>query len=218
MGEITTANALLEVTNVRNSVGNGTTKPHYGVIDEKLCVIKGINNPEKHLVLFNEYFGYSLAKILGLNTPDFGFALISHKTLFDDERKKKYFIPGCLCFFTTYIEKTVLLRGVKQLSGAEESDLLGILLFDLLICNIDRNPGNLLLRKPKNQNLTMYPIDYTHAFELQAIWDQGQLSRYVKEPREEIDLERIHTQRIHQDIKEAKTFRAENIEGCISYF
>ncbi|EAD7000480.1 hypothetical protein AYX61_02150 [Listeria monocytogenes] len=218
MGSITGTASLTVVSNVRNSVGNGITKPHFAMIENTLCVIKGINNPEKHLVLFNEYFGYRLAGELGLSIPEFGFATINQETTFDNEDKRKYFTDGCLCFFTKYIEKTVPLRGVKQLYGASAYDLISLFLYDLLICNNDRNPGNLLLRKPKAQNLIVYPIDYTHAFELQAIWDRGQLKRFVEDPREKIELGKISKQSVYQHIKEVRVYRGEEVEDCFSHF
>ncbi|MBC1400874.1 hypothetical protein HB904_11005 [Listeria booriae] len=218
MGDLSTTSTLLKISNVRNSVGNGITKPHFAIINGNLCVIKGIDNPEKHIALFNEYCGYRLAEELGLSIPKFGFSLVDENTTFDNEEKRQYFKKGCLCFFTEYIEKTVPLRSTRQLQGAANSELIAILLFDLLICNKDRNPGNLLLRQLKLQNLIIYPIDYTHAFQLQVLWEQGQLKHYTEEPKTPIVLEDISDQRIHHSIEESKTFSQEDIEICVKHF
>ncbi|WP_167630557.1 HipA family kinase [Listeria valentina] len=218
MGSTSGVVTLLTISNVRNGVGNGITKPHYAIINNELCIIKGMNNPEKHLVLFNEYVGYRLAAILGLSVPEFGFAKINQETHFDESGKRKYFTNGCLCFFTKYVEKTVPLRAAKQLQSASSYELVSIFLYDLLICNSDRNPGNLLLHKPKTQNLSIYPIDYTHAFELQAVWDGGQLKRFVEKPKEKVDLDKIDNQLLYQYIKEAKIYRIEEIDECVNHF
>lgn len=208
---------LLKVSEVMNMVGNGVTEPHYGIINGVHCVIKSINNPEGHLALFNEFVGYSIAELFQLSLPNFGFAVITNETKFDEEITKQVFTENSLCFYTEQIEKALPLRSSKQISDATEMELLKILYLDYLICNKDRNPGNILVRKTKIRSLQIFPIDYTHAFELQVLWDGLQLKRFVDNPLEEVDSVSVSEQLIHQIIRESKNFNLSIIEECRDY-
>ena len=55
-----------------------------------------------------------------------------------------------------------------------------ILLFDHVIFNTDRNPGNLLVRFYK-KDLSLKLIDHTHVFINQALWDKWCLKRAMEE-------------------------------------
>ena len=55
-----------------------------------------------------------------------------------------------------------------------------ILLFDHIIFNADRNPGNLLVQSYK-QNISLQVIDHSHVLINQAIWEAHCLNRATKE-------------------------------------
>lgn len=61
-----------------------------------------------------------------------------------------------------------------------KEDFIKILLFDHLIFNTDRNPGNLLVQYYK-KNITLQVIDHSHVFINQAIWDANCLHRAMEE-------------------------------------
>ena len=61
-----------------------------------------------------------------------------------------------------------------------KEDFVKILLFDHIIFNTDRNPGNLLVRFCKN-DVSLKVIDHTHVFISQALWDASCLKRAMEE-------------------------------------
>ena len=61
-----------------------------------------------------------------------------------------------------------------------KEDFVKILLFDHIIFNTDRNPGNLLVRFCKD-DISLKVIDHTHVFINQAIWDATCLRRAIDE-------------------------------------
>lgn len=61
-----------------------------------------------------------------------------------------------------------------------KEDFFKLLLFDHVIFNTDRNPGNLLVQYYKN-NITLQVIDHSHVFINQAIWDASCLNRAIAE-------------------------------------
>lgn len=179
------------VQEIRNSVGNGSTDPHHAIIDGIDCVIKGIENPEGHIALVNEYFGYKIAEKCGLRVPKYGFSNINDFTKTKSEYSET-FPQHSICFYTHTIKNVVLLRSIRQLQKSENRYILKILLLDIVICNTDRNLGNLLLRQRKNKPLEIYPIDYTHAFKVEVHWDFGrQLQRFLPPDIELIDNEEM---------------------------
>mgnify|MGYP001072021108 CR=1 FL=1 len=102
------------VQEIRNSVGNGSTDPHHAIIDGIDCVIKGIENPEGHIALVNEYFGYKIAEKCGLRVPKYGFSNINDFTKTKSEYSET-FPQHSICFYTHTIKNVVLLRSIRQL-------------------------------------------------------------------------------------------------------
>ncbi len=83
-------------------------------------------------------------------------------------------------FYSTYINKAVpLVETIVPLIKNKE-DFYKILLFDHIIFNADRNPGNLLVQYKKN-NINLQVIDHSHVFINGAIWDMYCLKRAIEE-------------------------------------
>lgn len=61
-----------------------------------------------------------------------------------------------------------------------KEDFVKILLFDHVIFNTDRNPGNLLVRFCKD-DISLKVIDHTHVFINQTFWDASCLKRAMEE-------------------------------------
>lgn len=201
------------VTEVLSAVGNGITEPYYALIDGVLCVIKFINNPEGATALINEYVGYSIANSAGLRLPEYGFATTTSETSFEEtEMQQEY--TSCICFYTVFIEKTVLFRSAKQIVECESHDLLNILLIDCILCNTDRNPGNLLLKKSKKAPLIIYPIDYTHAFHLGVLWPYDNALAKIESGIIQLNVADYLSQQIPCLFKESRRFTREELTGC----
>ncbi len=146
--------------------------------DDTLVVVKTFNGPEGSLVLFNELFCYKLALLIDLNMPNSGVCVIDDNTeVYNDCVEKQQFGYG---FYSTYLNKTVVLNNniINKIRNLDE--FYKILLFDHIIYNKDRNPGNLLVQYYK-KDVTLRIIDHSHVFVNEAIWDAACLQRAQEE-------------------------------------
>lgn len=149
---------------------NGTTEPIRCILeDETRVVAKYYNNCQGNLILVNEYICYKMALLLGLKMPHSGICI------FDENEQDKENILSSrnygYGFYSTYFDKNTILKpGIIRF--IVNVDLIyKILLFDHVVYNKDRNPGNLLVEfKAKSIYLTV--IDHTHVFKNQTLWDE----------------------------------------------
>ena len=167
------------IKTVQHNIGNGITEPKLAEIDGNILVIvKTYNGPEGTLVLFNEYFCYRLAILLDIPMPISGVCLIDQNTLvYNDCITSKQYGYG---FYSTYLNKSVILMDTIIPLMKNKEIFYQVLLFDHIIFNPDRNPGNLLVQYYKN-NIMLYVIDHSHVFINQAIWDANCLKRAMVE-------------------------------------
>lgn len=160
-------------------MGNGITEPKLAITDDNTpVVVKTYNGPEGLLVLFNEYLCYRLAILIDIPMPKSGICLL-------DEDTTVY--NGCITpnhygygFYSTYLNKSVTLIDTIISRIKNKEIFKQILLFDHIIFNTDRNPGNLLVQYYKN-NINLQVIDHSHVFVNQAIWDANCLMRAMQE-------------------------------------
>lgn len=83
-------------------------------------------------------------------------------------------------FYSTYLEKnTVLKSGIIKLIVNKE-DIYKLIIFDHLVYNKDRNPGNLLVEF-KSKSIYLTVIDHSHVFKNQTIWDKHCFEIGIKE-------------------------------------
>lgn len=171
---------------VQNNIGNGITEPKLASLDDDtLVVVKLFNGPEGSLVLFNEYFCYRLAILLGLDMPVSGICLLDSATIIYNDCVLSDHMG--YAFYSTYIKKAVIPNEaiIGQIKNKE--DFYKLLLFDHIIFNKDRNPGNLLVQYYK-KNIVFKVIDHSHVFVNEAIWDRNCL----KMAREDQDYRSTH--------------------------
>jgi len=164
---------------VQHNIGNGITEPKLAMTDANIpVVVKTYNGPEGSLVLFNEYLCYRLAILLDIPMPGSGICLINEETVIYN---------GCVAkdqygygFYSTYINKSAPLVDTIISMMKNKEVFYKILLFDHIIFNSDRNPGNLLVQYYKS-NITLQVIDHSHVFINQAVWDASCITRAMKE-------------------------------------
>lgn len=170
---------LEHIRTVQHNIGNGITEPKLAMTDDNTpVIIKTLNGPEGSLVLFNEYVCYRMAMLLNIPMPVSGICLIDQDTIiYNDCVHSKQFGYG---FYSTYLNKSVTLVDTIIPLMQNKEDFFKILLFDHVIFNTDRNPGNLLVQYYKN-NITLQVIDHSHVFINQAIWDASCLNRAIAE-------------------------------------
>lgn len=83
-------------------------------------------------------------------------------------------------FYSTYLNKAATLVDTIIPLMKNKDVFYKLLLFDHIIFNTDRNPGNLLVQYYKS-NVTLQVIDHSHVFINQAIWDANCLKRAIGE-------------------------------------
>jgi len=158
----------------------GTTEPKFAILDDGTQVItKLMNGPEGNLVLFNEYLCYRLAILLDIPMPRSGICILDEQTEIQDEGLANETNYG-KAFYSEFMPKVTKLLPTIIGKMKKKEDFVKILLFDHIIFNTDRNPGNLLVRFCKD-DVSLKVIDHTHVFINQTFWDANCLKRAMNE-------------------------------------
>lgn len=165
------------VTNVIEKIDNGITEPLSCTLDNtSSAIVKIPNNPEGNLVLFNELLCYNIACKIGLPMPNSGICTIDDKTRHNGEISETNFGKA---FYSERINKTTRINNSLLYKKASNHDIMPkLIVFDHLIYNADRNPGNLLYSIEKNKR-EIIVIDHTHVFHLNSFWNNGFLSSLI---------------------------------------
>lgn len=203
---------------VLNHIGNGITDPFWCTL---LCgtevAYKSIHNPEKDKILINEWIGYRLAKAVGLKVPDAGFAYINTDTQINGHlsiNKSEYIGIG---FYSVKVDKAVQITCSKQITLLENPrDIHKLILFDALIGNFDRNPGNLLLGMKKGDKL-LHVFDHSHIFEIGALWDEYQFPHLIRTPLDIVSLLSSNNF-LYSFFREAITYSERDFKDCVTEF
>lgn len=165
------------VTNVIEKVDNGVTEPLYCILDDGYhAIVKTSNNPQGNLVLFNELLCYNIACKIGLPMPNSGICTIGDKTKHNGEISEDNFGKA---FYSERLNRITRISGSSLYQKANNHDIMPkLIVFDHLVYNADRNPGNLLYSMEKN-NREIIVIDHTHVFHLGSIWNDGALFAHI---------------------------------------
>lgn len=158
----------------------GSTHPKFAILEDGTQVVtKLYNGPEGNLVLFNEYLCYRLAILLDIPMPRSGICILDSSSEIQDEELATSHNFG-KAFFSEYMPKVTKLLPTIISKMRNKEDFVKILLFDHVIFNTDRNPGNLLVRFCKD-DISLKVIDHTHVFINQTFWDSSCLKRAMEE-------------------------------------
>lgn len=158
----------------------GSTEPKFAILEDGTQVVtKLYNGPEGNLVLFNEYLCYRLAILLDIPMPRAGVCILDSSSEIQDEELATSHNYG-KAFFSEYMPKVTKLLPTIISKMRNKEDFVKILLFDHVIFNTDRNPGNLLVRFCKD-DISLKVIDHTHVFINQTFWDASCLKRAMEE-------------------------------------
>lgn len=189
---------LLEIVKIIRALPLGVTKPYLVECSNgKKYVAKFCGNPEGTRVLINEYVSASLGKLLNLPIPNFELAKIDF-SIFKDILSNIRLIDGPV-FCSEWVEKSGPVPGYYILTKTTNKfDAIKILIFDVIIGNNDRNPGNLLINFKNN---TVVAIDHSHVFINQAVWDEYTLKDLINNKI---------------DITEMSKFNYNNLSQCLN--
>ncbi len=162
------------------NINLGSTEPKFAILEDGTQVVtKLYNGPEGNLVLFNEYLCYRLAILLDIPMPKSGICILDETSEIIDETLATPHNFG-KAFFSEYMPKVTKLLPTIIFKIRNKEDFIRILLFDHVIFNTDRNPGNLLVKFCRD-DISLKVIDHTHVFINQAIWDANCLIRAMEE-------------------------------------
>lgn len=201
------------ITELLGNVGNGVTNPFLAFIGDKQVVAKSIKNDETFISLFNELCGYEIANQLNFYHPSYGIAYFKQGTT-DVRNININFDDNEFFTYTEYIDKVLPIVATNMANSINNEQIIKLLLFDLFICNTDRNMGNILIQMPgKTTEAKLVPIDYTHIFPGRCLWPD--ILRQGITSIEYLFDEVIHNGH-YQYLIENKTFTNEEVNECYS--
>lgn len=207
----------MRLISIKQSISSGVTKPHYVTLsNSETYVLKFPGNPEREKALINEYIGYKLANLLNLPLLNFSvvfvdFSVIEGLTNLDDQVIK---ING-MAFATKYSRTVSHINNYKLINIANNKyDFIKILIFDLLIGNVDRNPGNLLYDQKQKKVLA---IDHTHIFINGTLFRKIELDEMKNDPFNYNLLHR-NQRKLFEDLNNMKCFDKLTLEQEILPF
>lgn len=151
---------MLQIVEIIDVLEQGVTEPiKCKLSDNSMAIVKYPNNVRGTAVVVNEFIGYSIARKIGINVPDFGICELSIDTIHSindleeiDERN------AGSCFYSVELNNTVptIIRGHVKNRETEK-----IILLDHILNNFDRHNGNLLMSVASG---LLYVIDFSHIF------------------------------------------------------
>lgn len=164
------------VSNFIRDMDLGTTKPSLvEASDEKLYVLKCVNEECNGKGLFNELVASRLGELLNIPMPNTELLYLEDEIINNNEFYLKINAISGTCFGSEYIAGTNAISPAILKNITNQSDIPSIILFDQVIMNQDRspNPGNLYYDKKGKKLLA---IDHSHIFRNGLIWDSGHIN------------------------------------------
>ncbi len=162
------------VQKIHRCYEDGSTLPvRCCLSDGAEVVVKYRNNPESSKTLVNELIANSLAKLVDNQSLSFGICSLSMEAHLESEVDLQLFtLTPEYCGPAFYVE---FVKNIVQFSPSacrryNHLQLVKMMLFDHIVYNKDRYPRNLLAAMDGSDNI--YPIDYSHVFKNECIWDQ----------------------------------------------
>lgn len=162
---------MLEIVEIKNKINNGVTDPYIvRCQDQKLYVVKFPGNKETSKVLVSEFIASELCNYLDLPIFDYQLIKVRYDDYRDDMVEEIQPLEGT-AFGTLYDADALTVPNEGSIIRSQNrNDAIKILIFDLLIGNYDRNPGNLMVNSKK-----IIMLDHSHIFLLGSLWDEKQL-------------------------------------------
>lgn len=177
---------IVTAKTAHKEINNGVTKPYIITCDDsEQYVVKFKENPEGKRVLANEYVCAKIAEVLDLPLATPSFVQVNETFIQDYglqvSAHTETNVTSGFHFGTKKIKKAYQITGTDMLRYAKNVDCIpGIILFDQLVCNCDRecNGGNLLFDQTK---MEIVVLDHTHAFDIGPLWNEHNLNYKIGE-------------------------------------
>lgn len=203
---------MKSITEVLTAIPLGVTNPFFCRVDGVAHVAKWENCDEMHYPLVNEYIGYEVCKRLGVDLPSHDFVTISPEAVIQNKTDLAL-CAGDLFFVSKQIRKATKFNSGAQLATVDKTKLIEMMFIDVILCNTDRNEGNILLKKLPNQPVQFFAIDYSHAFYLGCLWSGQQFKRLIDSPTCLKDLDQYFHHEGYQIIFSSFSFTEEEIRA-----
>jgi len=148
------------VIKIYDLVTEGVTEPVKCRLDNGTdAVVKYQRNRFGSMVLVNEWIGCHIADLMGLTIPGYGLCTIPQDVILNSDIEEGLGINNSgLAFFSEYIAETVPINEFF-LSKVSNKEVERIILFDILVGDLDRHKGNILCSLRSNK---LYFIDCSH--------------------------------------------------------
>ena len=168
---------MLKICRIVRPKEIGVTNPHIVECDDgKSYIAKFPGNPDGTRVLINEYVCAELAKLFQLPVPNYRLVTIDNIEEYSSQLNGINLLNGTV-FCSEELEKSTQIPNYSILPYTTNSiDALKTLIFDVIVGNNDRNPGNMLLNL-KNRSFVI--IDHSHVFVHGAVWDEYNLADLI---------------------------------------
>ena len=155
----------MEVVQILELLEEGVTKPISCLMNNGMTtVVKYPKNQCGTFVLVNEWIGYQIADLIGLTIPKYGLCYLSENVIWNansaDVLEEIDEHNGGLSFYTELLSDTIPFNK-SFLNIIENREVERIILFDLLVGDMDRHNGNILCSTNNNK---LYMIDCSHIF------------------------------------------------------
>lgn len=165
----------------------GITMPLLCLLENaQLAVVKYPHNQVGNQVLVNEWVCNKIATQIGLSVPLTGCCLIDNESAYGEEFQDQL-ISGdasfdkCnygISFYSSFVANSVPLQASNIRNLANLEDFWKMLLFDQIVCNVDRHRGNVLYSLVERK---FYAIDCSNVFNSQRGWTEHSLLDSVNE-------------------------------------
>lgn len=155
----------MEVAQILGLLEEGVTKPISCLMKNGMAtVVKYPKNQCGTFVLVNEWIGYQIADLIGLTIPKYGLCYLSESVIQNadsvDVLEEINGQNSGLSFYTELLSDTIPFEQ-SFLNIIENREVERIILFDLLVGDMDRHNGNILCSTNNNK---LYIIDCSHIF------------------------------------------------------
>ena len=189
---------MLKIVQIKKMITNGCTNPYIVLCnDNNNYVAKFPGNVQGKRALVNEFIAANICNELQL--PILKFELIKvEKSNYNDLTYGVVDSIAGTAFGTLFNDNLFPVLSPSRITKTNNKyDAIKILIFDILIGNNDRNPGNLFI-DGKTNKITM--IDHTHIFLLDTLWDDTQLKKIMNDEFEILRLNQYNYNNIIESI------------------
>ncbi|WHZ59137.1 HipA family kinase [Metabacillus hrfriensis] len=147
----------------KNLFESKTNNAHLITFEDKRDYVVKFYKPSENKALINEWFGYCIARFMGLPVPYSAITDLS-ESFFETIPQNEDLQYTSKQFASVYIPDSVNGHQAEVKSIVNTSDLAKIIVFDYWLCNTDRTKKNIILQEKSPGNYILNVIDHAEIF------------------------------------------------------